>query len=135
MAAPENKTNTARALAEEITTSLVEEKLPCPIAFKVARKLNVLPRAVGDKADELEIRIVNCQLGCFGMKKATHEELADMPITPALAEAIQASLVNGRLPCKTAYEVAGKLKVSRRKVGDTASKLNIRISDCQLGCF
>ena len=125
----------SKELQEQVTVSLVDGRLPCPIAFKVARKLNVSPREVGGKADELRIKVINCQMGCFGVKKATHEELSDMQIVPAVAEAVRVSLVNGRLPCKTAYEVARKLKVSRRKVGDTASKLNIRISDCQLGCF
>lgn len=124
-----------RLITERINASLIEGKLPCPIAFKAARDLEVSLGAVGGKADELGIRIIDCQLGCFGSKKATHEELKDMQISPPVAEAIQASLVNGKIPCATAHELARKLKIGRRKVGDTASKLNIRVSDCQLGCF
>ena len=135
MATPANSKDAGRALAKEITASLVEGRLPCPIAFRTAKKLDVIPITVGIKADEMGIKISNCQLGCFGTEKATHEELADMQVSPAIAEAVQASLVSGKIPCKTAWGVAQELKVSRRQVGDTASKLDIRVSDCQLGCF
>jgi len=132
-ATPENKKDTV--LVEEIKASLTEGRLPCPMAFKAARKLNIIPGTVGDKADELGIKVSNCQLGCFGTEKATHEELSDMQVAPAVAEAVNASLVKGKIPCKTAWDIARKLKISRRKVGDTASKLDIRVFDCQLGCF
>jgi hypothetical protein len=48
---------------------------------------------------------------------------------------IQDSLVDGKLPCAVALGIAKKLKVSPRQVGDTANKLNIKIKNCQLGCF
>ena len=48
---------------------------------------------------------------------------------------IQASLVNGRLPCAIAFKIARKLKVTPRQVGDIANRLNIKITSCQLGCF
>jgi hypothetical protein len=54
-----------RALEEEMRASLVNGKLPCAVAFKVARKLKVSPRQVGDAANRLNIKISSCQLGCF----------------------------------------------------------------------
>ncbi len=54
-----------RTLEEELEVSLVNGKLPCAVAFKIARKLKVTPREVGDTANKLNIRIANCQLGCF----------------------------------------------------------------------
>ena len=54
-----------RTLEEELEASLVKGKLPCAVAFKIARKLKVAPREVGDTANKLNIRIANCQLGCF----------------------------------------------------------------------
>lgn len=53
----------------------------------------------------------------------------------ALEEELKASLVDGKLPCAVAFKIARKLKVTPRKVGGTASKLNIKIANCQLGCF
>ncbi len=58
-----------------------------------------------------------------------------MPIAAGLLEEIQTSLINGQLPCGLAFKIAGKLKVGRRQVGDTATKLKIKLADCQLGCF
>jgi len=52
-------------LEKEIQASLVDGKLPCAIAFKIARKLKVTPRQVGDTANKLNIKIISCQLGCF----------------------------------------------------------------------
>ena len=52
-----------------------------------------------------------------------------------LEEELKASLVNGRLPCAVAFQIGRKLKVSPRKVGDMANRLDVKISSCQLGCF
>ena len=52
-----------------------------------------------------------------------------------LEEELQASLVDGKLPCAQAFRIAKKFKVSPREVGDTANRLNIKLSSCQLGCF
>jgi hypothetical protein len=53
----------------------------------------------------------------------------------ALEDEMLASLVNGKLPCAVAFQIAKKLKVSPRQVGDAANRLKIKISSCQLGCF
>jgi len=52
-------------LENEIQDSLVDGRLPCAVAFKIAGKLKVTPRQVGDAANRLNIKIVSCQLGCF----------------------------------------------------------------------
>jgi arginyl-tRNA synthetase len=54
-----------KALEQEIKASLVNGKLPCAVAFRIAKKLKVSPREVGDVANELKIKISSCQLGCF----------------------------------------------------------------------
>ncbi|MDN5326163.1 MAG: hypothetical protein PWP41_859 [Moorella sp. (in: firmicutes)] len=40
-------------------------KLPCAVAQEVARRLQVPMREVGQAADDLQIKITQCQLGCF----------------------------------------------------------------------
>lgn len=50
---------------EKVKSSLVDGKLPCAVAFKIARELKVSPREVGETADRLGIRVNKCQLGCF----------------------------------------------------------------------
>jgi hypothetical protein len=52
-------------LEQELKASLVNGKIPCPVAFKIGRRLKVSPREVGDMANRLNIKISNCQLGCF----------------------------------------------------------------------
>ena len=52
-------------LEDEIRASLVNDRLPCPQAFRIAKKFKVAPRDVGDEANRLEIKISGCQLGCF----------------------------------------------------------------------
>ena len=52
-------------LEERIKSSLVDDKLPCAVAFKIAKELKVSPREVGNAADKLSIKICHCQLGCF----------------------------------------------------------------------
>ena len=52
-------------LEEKITSSLVNDQLPCPIAFKIAKELKVSLREVGEVTDKLGIKISGCQLGCF----------------------------------------------------------------------
>jgi len=53
------------SIEEEVKASLVDGRLPCAVAFGIAKKLKVSPRQVGDTANDLQIKIATCQLGCF----------------------------------------------------------------------
>ena len=53
-------------LAEEIRRRVGEGPLPCAIAFEIAEKLGIAPAQVGQAANELAVKITDCQLGCFG---------------------------------------------------------------------
>jgi hypothetical protein len=55
----------ATSIEDEIKTSLVDGRLPCAVAFGIAKKLKVSPRQVGDAANDMQIKIASCQLGCF----------------------------------------------------------------------
>ena len=63
------------------------------------------------------------------------EPSKDIDIAQALEKELKESLVGGRLPCAVAFKISAKHKVSTRKIGDMANRLNIKISSCQLGCF
>ena len=112
-----------------------EGRLPCARALGVARRLKVCPKEIGDAANRMGARIVDCQLGCFGREKATHDDLDGTPVPELLAGEVTASLADGRLPCPAAFEIARKLKVPPKQVGDAATKLQVKIRNCQLGCF
>lgn len=57
--------NTKQMLENELKASLVDDRLPCAVAFEIGRKLKVSPGTVGDMANNLGVKISNCQLGCF----------------------------------------------------------------------
>ena len=54
---------------EEIIAKLRESakdgKIPCAVAFKVAKECNVSTKEIGNLLNQLKIKIANCQLGCF----------------------------------------------------------------------
>jgi hypothetical protein len=50
---------------EEIKKQAVEGKLPCATARKIAEKLGISYKDVGEAADKLHVKITSCQLGCF----------------------------------------------------------------------
>lgn len=52
-------------LEERIKKSLTDGRLSCAVALGIARSLKITPRQVGDAANELKIKLANCQLGCF----------------------------------------------------------------------
>ncbi|MBM7855341.1 Mn-dependent DtxR family transcriptional regulator [Desulfohalotomaculum tongense] len=55
---PENILEAVRRAAED-------NSLSCARARKLAEELKVAPRVVGEAADQLKIKIKNCELGCF----------------------------------------------------------------------
>jgi hypothetical protein len=55
-------------LAEELRRRAPDKRLPCAAALDLARRLGIPARQVGDAANELGIKIADCQLGCFGRK-------------------------------------------------------------------
>ena len=52
-----------------------------------------------------------------------------------LEEKIKTKLVNNKLPCAAAFQIAKEMNVSPHEVGEAANRLKIKIGRCQLGCF
>jgi len=52
-----------------------------------------------------------------------------------LEKTVKKSLKGGYLPCPVAWGIAKKFDIPRIAVGETADRLGIRVTDCQLGCF
>lgn len=52
-------------IAEQIKKESVNNRLPCPVARKIAQELSVSYKEVGRTADELKVKITDCELGCF----------------------------------------------------------------------
>lgn len=52
-------------IKEEIQKKAANNRLPCAVARKIALDLSVPFKDVGKAADELQVKITNCELGCF----------------------------------------------------------------------
>jgi len=50
-------------------------------------------------------------------------------------KAVQEAAPEGRISCLDAHKLAGKLGVELLIIGKACDELNIRIKNCQLGCF
>ena len=59
-----------------------------------------------------------------------------MPVSKdkLIAAVIKAS-EDGRLTCERAHELGEELDVPLKEIGMACNELNIKIKDCQLGCF
>ena len=130
---PELKLNPA--IAEAVKQGVSDGKISCAAAFKVASKLKVTPGEVGVTIDLLEIPIIKCQLGLFGYGPSDKGVIAAETVSPALEAAIRESLVKGKLPCASAWEIAVKFNITKREISSACEALKIKISSCQLGTF
>lgn len=52
-------------LENKMKSSLVNGRLPCPVAFQISEELKVSLKEIGETANNLGIKISSCQLGCF----------------------------------------------------------------------
>jgi hypothetical protein len=49
----------------ELLRKASQGRIECPEARRIAERLSVPYSQVGKAADELKIKIINCELGCF----------------------------------------------------------------------
>lgn len=114
------------------------KRLSCVRAFALASDAGVPPDAVRALADELGVRIRECQLGLFGY--GTPHQPDDKRLQPldSYAAELLERLERFRgleLPCAVAWAIAEEAGVDRLTVGSAAQALGIHLSACQLGCF
>jgi hypothetical protein len=122
-------------IVAKIKEKISENRISCAEAHSIAVNLKVDPAEVGTAIDLLEVRIIKCQLGLFGYGKEKNIPSLSDKINPAIESAIKSSLVNDRLPCSTAWEIAGRFNVSKPMVAAECETMKIKISPCQLGAF
>jgi len=56
---------TSDELKDKIRAAAPEGKIACAAAFKLAEDLKISRQEMGDLLNELRIKIIQCQLGCF----------------------------------------------------------------------
>ena len=54
-----------KTIRQALTEASVNGRITCREALDIARRLEAPASAIGAAADELGIKVVGCQLGCF----------------------------------------------------------------------
>ncbi len=54
---------------DELLKIAKKKRIPCVKALALAKRLKVKPTEIGKVANELGIKITDCQLGCFGRRE------------------------------------------------------------------
>ncbi len=122
-------------IAEKVREKMSDDTLSCGAAHVIAEELGVAASEVGITLDLLEIRIGKCQLGLFGYGEKKRIVKPADKVEPELQKEIENSLVEGRLPCKAAWDIAEKFKMKRLDLANACEKLNLKINSCQIGSF
>jgi hypothetical protein len=124
---------------EQISTVLlakaVNGEISCANAIEIARKLNKGIDVVGVNIDLAELHINKCQLGIFGYTPNKRILKAAAFVAPELEASIRKALVNGCLPCITAWDIADSRQIPRMDVASACEKLGVKIKPCQIGAF
>ena len=122
-------------LEESVKSALRDGYLACPVAWSLAKKADVPRIAVGAMTDKLGFRITDCQLGCFKVDKTLYTEPPRDTLDPELITEIEELDNDENLTCEKAFELASKYQQKPMVVGNEASARNMKIRNCQLGCF
>jgi hypothetical protein len=134
-----NKHDSDAKIDERIKNALEQQtknnEVPCAVAFKIAETLKVSPSDVGKTADLLEMTLVKCQLGLFGYKPNKKIVKPKAPENSDLEKAIRDALIDGKLPCRKAWDIARSQDLSKMAISAVCEHLKIKIKPCQLGAF
>jgi hypothetical protein len=122
-------------ITQELSKSVKEGDVTCAEASRIADELKVPMSEVGVGLDLMEIRIKRCMLGLFGYPENKIIVKPTASISPQLEADIRASLIDGRLPCRVAWDIADRLKISRLEVSSACEAIKIKVKPCQLGAF
>lgn len=127
--------NVKPEIAEAVKQRASDGAISCAAAHKIAVDLGVPPGEIGVGIDLLELRIIKCQLGLFGYGQEKKVVKPAEAISEALEGAIKDSLVEGRLSCTGAWEIAKRLGIAKMEVSSACDALKIKMFPCQLGAF
>jgi hypothetical protein len=130
---PDRKVNPS--IADAVKDRAPDGEIPCAVAFEIAETQKVAPEEVGFTIDSLEVKVIKCQLGLFGYGSKKKLAKPSKTVPPGVKEAIQQSLVQDRLPCKAAWDIAARLGLRKLDVSSACEASGIKISSCQLGTF
>ena len=122
-------------IADRIKAAVIDNKITCKAAHKIADELGVKPGDVGVTVDLLEVRISKCQLGLYGYDTKGKVVNPAKAVSPELETAIGKSAGKGKLTCLESWEIAKEFGITRMEISSACETLKIKISSCQLGSF
>lgn len=120
---------------QKIEDKIKNNEISCAVAFQIAEGLNVTPADIGKGVDLLNVRLIKCQLGLFGYGPRKKAVKPKSPENPELENAIRTALVEDRLACQDAWDIAQRFNIPKMTVSAACEALNIKIKPCQLGAF
>ncbi len=123
------------SIKEAVLKHSKEENLPCAVAFEIAKEMGVEAAKVGKTVDLLNIRLSKCQLGLFGYMPEKKIIKPQDTENQDLKDAMMNAVVDGKLPCKDAWDIASGFKIRKMTVSGVAEAMGIKIKPCQLGAF
>jgi hypothetical protein len=124
-----------RVIKNEILKRTHKNEIPCAVCFEIAKVLQVSPDAVGMTADLMNYRLVKCQMGLFGYHPKTKIVKFQHPVNEDLKNAISDALIQGKLSCQSAWEIALRFKIHKMKISGACEAMGVKITHCQLGAF
>lgn len=136
-----NPVNLAPEMLAEIETrvkaSLREGYLSCPVAWRIARDLNIPRIAVGAVTDQLGNRITDCQIGCFKVDKTPFGQTGQEPAAAGneVAAILRELYDREQLTCQAVFDLASRVKLKPSAVSHHVNVMGFKVRECQLGCF
>jgi hypothetical protein len=124
-----------QTLLNAIKARLQSGKLPCAVAFDIAKQKQIPLHEVGQMANTEGIRLSKCQLGLFGYPPKNKIIKALEAIEPELEQAIKDTQKDNVIQCPEIWEIAQKLGMRKLHVSCACETLNLKIKVCQLGAF
>ena len=122
-------------LESMVKSSLKDGYLSCPVAWEIANKANVTKIAIGDISDRLGVRITDCQIGFFEKDKTAYDNPEHKSIDGEIITILKTLNENDQLTCAKVFELARKFKLKPITISHEAGAQDLKIIDCQLGCF
>ena len=123
------------AVRQKVEEKTKNNEIACAAAFQLLEQLKATPADIGKSIDLLDIRLVKCQLGLFGYGPGKKAVKPKSPQSKDIEEAIRMALVENKLSCHSAWDIAQRFRLPKMAVSAACEALKIKIKPCQLGAF
>lgn len=122
-------------ITDILRQTAVDNKITCAQAFAISQKQCIFPDLLGVALDEAKIKICECQMGLFGCGSGNKSVKPAESISEELEDMILTYIVDERLECQAAWNIAAELKIRKIDVASACETMKIKINKCQLGAF